>query len=342
MNSVAPMISIIIPSFNRADLLGETLEAILRQDYANWEAIIVDDGSTDRNEEIAKEFTRRDERIRFIKRDKNPGGAPVCRNIGIQNAKGSFLIFLDSDDLLLPFTLSQRAKKIQEEPDFDFWVFPMLTFRNNPEDARFLWSIDTGEPDLLRFLKLDAPWQTTGPVWTKEAVSLIGGYTEGLACWQDVDFHLKALISGLKGKKYYSLEPDVLYRQHDTQSISQGEISSPEKLKSRQQIFFSHARSLMSVMNAETKNHLQILGGNIAIGAAKTLNTGICFSVISFGLNNKIFSTSTALRLRMIAVFYLLRLNRVTIFGRQLDRLTNNFRQDSNIGKHLYLKDPKK
>lgn len=339
MNPVAPLISIIIPSFNRADLLGETLAAILRQDYLNWEAIIVDDGSTDRNEEIAKEFSRKDERIHFIRRERQPGGAPVCRNTGMAEARGSYLIFLDSDDLLQPFALSQRARKIQEEPDLDFWVFPMLTFRENPDDAEMLWNIETGEPDLLRFLKLDAPWQTTGPVWRKEAVRRIGGYTEGLACWQDVDFHLKALIAGLRGEKFYSLKPDVLYRQHNTQSISQGEISSPAKLKSRRQIFFTHALSLISVMTPETKSHLQILGGNIAIGAAKMLNTQVCFSVIRFGLSHNIFSAANAARLRMTALFYLLRLNRIALFNRQIEQITGKFRQDSNIGKHLYKKD---
>ncbi len=342
MNSEKPLISIIIPSFNRADLLGETLEALLHQDYSEWEAIVVDDGSKERNEEITSEYSRKDERIRFIKRDKKPGGAPVCRNIGIQNAKGAYLIFLDSDDLLLPFTLSQRAGIIMKEPGLDYWVFPMLTFRNTPEDAGFLWNIENGEPDLKRFLRLDAPWQTSGPVWRKEAAARIGGFTEGLACWQDVDFHLKALTGGLKGNKYYSLRPDVLYRQHDTQSISQTEISSPEKLRSRQRIFFTHANSLIPVMTPGTKSDLQILGGNIAIGAAKTLNSGICFSVIRFGMKNGIFNPGNVITLTVIASLYLLRLNRISLSGRYIDRMTRTFRQDNNIGKHLYLKSTEK
>ena len=194
MNPESPKISVIIPNFNRGDLLEETLESLVRQDYQNWEAIVVDDGSTDSSEQIAGTFSVKDSRITFFKRDRNPSGAPTSRNIGISLAKGDFLIFLDSDDLLAPKALSQRANAIIHEPIFDFWVFPILMFRNSPGDASTLWNIDNGKSDLHRFLILDAPWQTSGPIWKKEAVLTIGGFTEGLACWQDVDFHLKALI----------------------------------------------------------------------------------------------------------------------------------------------------
>jgi glycosyltransferase involved in cell wall biosynthesis len=310
MNPGSPKISVIIPNFNRGDLLKETLESLVRQDYQNWEAIVTDDGSTDNSEQIAGKFSALDSRITFFKRNRNPSGAPTCRNIGISLAKGTYLIFLDSDDLLAPAALSQRVNTINHEPIFDFWVFPILMFRNHPGDASTLWNIDNGTSDLHRFLILDAPWQTSGPIWRKEAVLKIGGFTEGLACWQDVDFHLKALIAGLRGKKFYDLTPDVFYRQHETQSISQGEISSPAKLNSRK----------------------------IAIGAAKALNTGICLSVIRFGLRNRIFTTGTALKLLLIMLFYFLRLNKFSFLERYSRQTTRHYRQDGNIGKHAYIK----
>ena len=338
MNPGTPFITVIIPNFNRGDLLQETLESLLSQDYHDWEGIVVDDGSNDNSELIANRFCQKDPRIRFYKRVRKPSGAPVCRNTGIENAQGDYLIFLDSDDLLMPHTLTQRAETIIKEPALDFWVFPMLMFRNNPQSATILWNIDNGAADLHRFLVLDAPWQTSGAVWRKEAVLKIGGFTEGLACWQDVDFHLKAIISGLKGKKFYDLPPDILYRQHETQSISQGEISSPAKLKSRKDIFTNHTASLIPRMTDEIKEDLKLLGGNIAIGAAKALNYGICFSVVRFGMKTRIFSSCLVLKLIMIQIFYFLRLNRIPFFDRQIKKLTQKYRQDSNIGKHTFLK----
>jgi len=332
-----PYISVIIPNYNRGDLLGETLGSLVSQDYQEWEAIVVDDGSDDNSEDIVKTFIQQDRRISFYKRERMPSGAPVCRNIGISHAKGRFLIFLDSDDLLKSFALSQRAAIILKEPDYDFWVFPILMFRKDPQKANVLWNVDNGKQDLHRFLILDAPWQTSGPVWRKEAVEKIGGFTEGLACWQDVDFHLKALTSGLKGKKFYQEQPDILYRQHETQSVSQGEISSPAKLKSRREIFINHTASLLKVLTPEIKEDLRLLGGNIAIGSAKAINPGICRSVISFGYSKGIFSTGTALKLLLIQLFYFLRLNKISSLDRMIWQFTKVYRQDSNIGKHPYI-----
>jgi glycosyltransferase involved in cell wall biosynthesis len=336
MNSAPPYISVIIPNYNRGDLLPETLESLIRQDYADWEAIVVDDGSQDNSEAVANVYVKRDARIRFVKRDRPPSGAPVCRNIGIERSAGRYLIFLDSDDLLMPHALSQRAETIAANPELDFLVFPMLMFRDLPQLAAILWNIDNGQPDLHRFLVLDAPWQTSGPVWRKDAVLKIGGFTEGLACWQDVDFHLKAIIRGLLGKKFYDMPPDVLYRQHETQSISQGEISSPAKLQSRKDIFVSHATALNDRMTPEVREDLSLLGGNIAIGAARALNRPISLSVIRFGREQGIFSRGVVFTLYLILVIHLLRLNRIPVLDRQIKRLTRKYRQDTNIGKHPY------
>lgn len=354
MDSEKPFISVIIPNFNRGDLLKETLESLVMQEFRNWEAIVVDDGSDDGSEEIVKRFMKQDRRFSFFKRDRLPSGAPVCRNIGISRSGGNFLLFLDSDDLLKPFALAQRAEATIKEPGYDFWVFPMLMFREDPSKANVLWNIDNGKPDLLRFLVLDGPWQTSGPLWRREAVIKINGFTEGLACWQDVDFHLKALIAGLKGIKLYNSPPDVLYRQHETQSVSQGEISSPAKLKSRREIFMRHANSLVPYSVAGNQRHepgskpqplvpeeikasLSLLGGNIAIGAAKTLNYSICLSVILFGIRKGIFSAGVALTLLLILVFYFLRFNRIPFFDRKTGLIIQKYRQDSGIGKHPYI-----
>jgi len=336
MNPDSPFISVIIPTFNRGELLRETLESLRMQDSRDWEAIIVDDGSDDNSAEIVNSYVTNDSRFRFFYRDCISSGAPVCRNIGIQHAKGDFLIFLDSDDLLKPFTLSQRLAVIRKEPAYDFWVFPMLLFRNDPQQAYALWNIDNGKDNLRRFLVLDAPWQTTGPVWRKEAVKKIGGFTEGLACWQDIDFHLKALTFGLKGLILWDEKPDVLYRQHETKSVSQADISSPAKLISRQNIFIRHASSFLPSIKPEIRNDLRVLGGNIVIGSAKALNFRVFNSVVRFGLRKGIFSPSTTIKLLLLWFFYFLRLNRVAFLNKKMQLITGSYRQDSNIGKHSF------
>ncbi len=337
-----PLISVIIPNYNRGDLLQETLGSMLRQDYTEWEALVVDDGSSDNSAEVGRKYMQQDRRIRYLARDREPRGAPTCRNIGLTQSKGEYIIFLDSDDLLTSGALSQRMETIKKNPELDFWIFPILMFRDEPGNATTLWNIDNGESDLHRFLILDAPWQTTGPIWRKEPVLTIGGFTEGLTCWQDVDFHLKAIIAGLKGQKFYNLPPDVLYRQHETQSISQGEISSPAKLKSRFDVFRKQTLAIQeNKLIAKTSSEqvmydLQLLGGNIAIGAAKALNADICAKVIRFGSQQGIFSSEVVRQLLMFLAFYQLRLNKIASLDARVKAKTRMYRQDSNIGKHFY------
>ena len=88
--------SIIIPSFNRADLISETLDSVLNQTYRYWECIIVDDGSTDFSSEIISKYLELDNRFKYLERPKDRlKGPSACRNIGLQNAKGEYVIFLD-------------------------------------------------------------------------------------------------------------------------------------------------------------------------------------------------------------------------------------------------------
>lgn len=91
------LVSVIMPSYNTARFIKETVESVLAQTYKNWELIIVDDCSTDNTDEVVSKFFP-DTRIRYIKNEKNSGAA-VSRNRALREAKGKWIAFLDSDDL---------------------------------------------------------------------------------------------------------------------------------------------------------------------------------------------------------------------------------------------------
>ena len=95
MNSSNPMVSVVVSTYNRSDLIGETIRSILDQTHQNIELIIVDDGSTDNTREVVESFSNR--RIKYIYTD-NWGGPARPRNIGIREAKGDYIAFCDSDD----------------------------------------------------------------------------------------------------------------------------------------------------------------------------------------------------------------------------------------------------
>jgi len=99
MNDI--LISIIIATYNRADILSQTLDSVLRQTYVNWECIVVDDGSTDNTDQLLTEYCKQDMRFKYHKRPKEkPKGGNVCRNLGFELSSGLFIKWLDSDDLL--------------------------------------------------------------------------------------------------------------------------------------------------------------------------------------------------------------------------------------------------
>ena len=96
--TVTPKVSIIVPCFNYAQYLPEALDSILNQTYSNWECIIINDGSTDRTEEVALNYCQKDNRIKYLY--KNNGGPSSARNLGIKNTTGNYILPLDPDDML--------------------------------------------------------------------------------------------------------------------------------------------------------------------------------------------------------------------------------------------------
>lgn len=116
-----PLISIIIPFFNRATIIQNCLHSLLHQTYTNWEAIVVNDKSTDETENKIKTLCLKDTRIKYLFNNGSKG-ACACRNLGLHNASGDYIIFLDSDDFLQPFSLQQRLIQIQTNKAFDFIV----------------------------------------------------------------------------------------------------------------------------------------------------------------------------------------------------------------------------
>jgi glycosyltransferase involved in cell wall biosynthesis len=95
---IAPVISIIVPCYNQASFLPETLNSVLAQTIANWECIIVNDGSTDNTENVAKNYLAKDDRFKYIYQQND--GSSSARNAGISLAKGEYILPLDADDLI--------------------------------------------------------------------------------------------------------------------------------------------------------------------------------------------------------------------------------------------------
>jgi glycosyltransferase involved in cell wall biosynthesis len=248
-----PLVSIIMPVYNRAGLVVETLQSIRTQTYQNWECIVVDDGSTDNSFEVIQNYRERDKRIQVFKRIREPKGAPTCRNIGMEQSKGEFIIFLDSDDVMADFCIERRMSFFKEHPTKDFLVFQSLIFEKEMHDKNLLWNIDTEENDLNRFLRTDALWPICGPIYKREIFKKTGLFREGLSFYQDFDLHLRMLLLDCKYLKFLDLEPDCFIRYHFNNSVSNSiDFTSDKKVLQQRIDFFIYQLEFIR------RNHIQL------------------------------------------------------------------------------------
>ncbi len=108
------LISVVTPCYNAAHYIAETIKTVISQTYENWEMLIIDDCSTDNSAEIINYYMSLDKRIRYYKTDKASGSPTVPRNIGVMNARGRFIAFLDSDDMWSPEKLLTQVSMFDE------------------------------------------------------------------------------------------------------------------------------------------------------------------------------------------------------------------------------------
>ena len=117
-----PLISVTLPTYNRAYILPKAIDSVRAQTYTNWELIIVDDGSTDNTEEIINTYRRADPRIRYAKHETNKGLA-ASRNTGVRESRGSYIANLDSDDEWLPQKLEKELAVFRTAPPSVYVVY---------------------------------------------------------------------------------------------------------------------------------------------------------------------------------------------------------------------------
>ena len=194
-----PLVSIIIPTFNRAHLIGETLDSVLAQTYANWECIVVDDGSTDGTSDLMEAYCAKDSRFQYHHRPKDrlPGGN-AARNYGVELSNGRFIIFLDSDDLLSKSCLRGRVQIMKKHKELDFAVFTTQGFLEVINSNFRIVNVDplikTVHEYLNAFLMYKLPWTTSSPIWTRNIVEHYK-FNEGMQRLQDVDFHIRVMLN---------------------------------------------------------------------------------------------------------------------------------------------------
>ena len=217
-----PRLSIVMPFFNQKEMVEEMINSILANDFQNWELLAIDDGSTQETIGYLHHFTN-DSRIRIVHRDREPKGAQTCRNIGLNMAKGDYIVFFDSDDYIPPYCLKQRIAQIEARPELDFMVFPSGSYNNNTfsEEGSYIFGYRKYEDDLKAFIQRTLPFTVWTNIYRTEALrhhEMV--WDTNILSLQDSDFNIQALLHGLC-YRYAEAKPDYGYRTiGNTSSIS--------------------------------------------------------------------------------------------------------------------------
>lgn len=211
------LVSVIIPLYNRAHLIVETLESITEQSYRPIECIIVDDGSTDNSGAVVTRFiSSYHGDVQFVYHKKDNGGPQTARNIGSILSKGEFLQYIDSDDLLFPDKLKVQVEQLRRKREFKgcYSQWCEGTTSNNV-------LVKTNMQDILSLeqyynSKAIIPFSM---LLYREAVWQIGEWNENLTVNEEIDYQIRFLLKGFKFK--FVNCNSGLWRVHDGYKLSE-------------------------------------------------------------------------------------------------------------------------
>lgn len=191
MNNNKPTISIVMSVFNGERYLALAMESILNQTYGDYEFIIVNDGSSDKTEQIIKQYD--DQRIHYIYQDN--AGLPVALNKGIAAASGEYIVRMDADDISLPDRLEYQVKFMQDHPEIDLMGGQVYLIDENGHPAGVKLK-PTDSNIVSSALEFACTINHPTYIVKKALYDELGGYREQFIYAQDYDFLLRAKDMG--------------------------------------------------------------------------------------------------------------------------------------------------
>lgn len=208
-----PSVSVIIPVYNRAHLIAQTLDSVAAQTFADWECIVVDDGSTDATASVVQGFVDADSRFRLIQQAN--GNAASARNRGAAEARGEFLAFLDSDDLFEPDKLAWQIDRLRKDHSAVLVYGESLGFSDDdPSLGGFLFSRIADKPHgppPAGFEGLLTMNPIIAPLVRASAFRDAGGFDSSLPSAEDWDMWLSL---ARRGSVIYEKRQSQRYRVH--------------------------------------------------------------------------------------------------------------------------------
>ncbi|SFS78543.1 glycosyltransferase family 2 protein [Lutibacter maritimus] len=229
------LVTVIIPTFNRVNLIKETLDSVLNQTYKNWECIIIDDRSTDGTLDVLRYYQKKDDRFKIIiKPIQFMQSASISRNIGLNNAQGDYIQFLDSDDLLAANKIESQINLLKNEDSLSIATCKWGKFNSSPASSQLYES----KEDYKDFNSLKEYFDLIGIIGgffpphnfllSKALINKSGYWNENLIMNDDGEFFFRIFMNA--EKIIFDKNTHVWYRTHSNDNISL--LNSIEKANS--------------------------------------------------------------------------------------------------------------
>ena len=229
-----PLVSIIIPCYNYGFVLHETLNSLREQHYNNWEAIIVNDGSTDDTAQVVSTYAENDKRFRLINIVNQ--GVSVARNIGLENSRGQYIQFLDADDLIGPQKIALQVEQMEKHDEIDI-SYGLSYYFFNPDTRKLYKSEELPNPILVPNLDgkgfavikelLNASVTICSPLLKRKVIAAVKGFDNTMRHVEDWDFWLRCSFANFHYRFFDHPEVYVKIRIH-LGSVSNNKLAMQE------------------------------------------------------------------------------------------------------------------
>jgi len=244
MNS---LVSVIIPAFNYGSYLDECINSLINQQYKEWEAIIIDDGSTDDTMEICKRLIQQDNRVRYIRQQNQ--GQPAARNTGLARAKGSYIQFLDADDIIQPKKFQSQVSFLETNTSIDVIFSDVYYFKTNRIEKNELFLNRWDDPQKPWITKIEGCGEKLVNAYSRKnlfelgcalfrrnVITKTGLFDIKLKGVEDYDFCWRVAIHGFRFAYEQEEDAGILMRHHEAsfskniRQMHQAEINLRHKM----------------------------------------------------------------------------------------------------------------
>lgn len=258
-----PSVSVVIPAYNVAPYIGETLNSVFAQTFTDFEVIVVDDGSPD-GEELERMLLPYLGSVRYVRQENR--GAGAARNRGVREARGEFIAFLDSDDLWMPEYLGEQVRFLRED-GYDLAYADALLFGDSPIAGKTYMQTapSVGPVTFLSLVRNECNIITSGVVARRPALIKVGLFNESLRNGQDFELWTRLARNGAR----LGYQRKVLLRYRCREGSLSGDLMNRLTRETRVYRYIADNYDLTAAERAEVSRAMELQRGAVDLATAK-------------------------------------------------------------------------